>query len=235
MESVVALFSTPQQAARALQVLQSRGFDRDHLAFASANAVTKSEVASATGISPEEGAPAGASSVIKGAIIGALAGLALTVPVWLLLSMIPATRVYVDGGMYASLFGVIGGLTLGGLFGAISGSDHGDYVRLLRGFGMPAGHAEQMYKRMQGGDVLVIARDSDTGRTAQASELLRQLGAVSLDSVDNVGQHPMDEVPLQSEGRADHAAAEAAQGVGNVTQTPANADPVARQQVRDRH
>lgn len=234
MESVVALFSTPQQAARALQVLQSRGFDRDHLAFAAANAVTQSEVASATGISPEEGAPAGASLVIKGAIMGALAGLAMTVPVWLLLAMIPATKVYVDGGMYAALFGVIGGLTLGGLFGAISGSDHGDYVRLLRGFGMPAAHAERMYHRMQGGDVLVIARDSDTGRTAEASALLRQLGAVSLDSVDTAGQHPMEEVPLHSEGRADHAAAQAAQGMGNVTETPTNADANAPQPVQER-
>lgn len=221
MESVVALFQTPQQAARALQVLESRGFDRDHLGFACTNAVAQTELASTTGISPEEGAPAGAGGVIKGAIMGTLAGLALTVPVWILLALIPATRIYVDGGMYGALFGLLGGLTLGGLFGAISGSDHGDYVRLLRGFGMPTQHAERVYDRMKDGEVLVIARDENLSRTAEASNVLRQLGAVSLESVDTAGQPAADEIPMQSEGRADRAAQEASEGIGAVNTTPA--------------
>lgn len=231
MESVVALFQTPQQAARALQVLESRGFDRDRLGFACTNAVTQSEVASATGISPEEGAPAGAGGVIKGAIMGALAGLALTVPVWILLALIPATRVYVDGGMYGALFGLLGGMTLGGLFGAISGSDHGDYVRLLRGFGMPTPHAERVYDRMKDGEVLVIARDTDLSRTAEASGVLRQLGAVSLESVDTAGQAPSEEIPLQSEGRADRAAQQASEGAGAVNTTPSESVRAEAEQV----
>ena len=232
MESVVALFQTPQQAARALQVLESRGFERDRLGFACTSAVTQTEVASATGVSPEEGAPAGAGGVIKGAVMGALAGLALTVPVWILLAMIPATQVYIDGGMYGALFGLLGGLTLGGLFGAISGSDHGDYVRLLRGFGMPATHAEQVVRRMNGGEVLVIARDEDAQRTAEASALMRQLGAVSLESVDSSDVAATDEVPLQSEGRADLAAQESREGVGHVPSAPSEANPPQSDHVR---
>ncbi|GHG02183.1 hypothetical protein GCM10017783_13060 [Deinococcus piscis] len=231
MESVVALFQTPQQAARALQVLESRGFDRDRLAFACTNVISQSEVASVTGISPEEGAPAGAGGVIKGAIMGALGGLALTVPVWILLALIPATRVYVDGGMYGALFGVLGGLTLGGLFGAISGSDHGDYVRLLQGFGMPTAHAERVYDRMKDGDVLVIARDADLSRTAEASNVLRQLGAVSLESVDTAGQPARDEIPLKSEGRQDRAAQQASEGLGAVDSTPAESAAAEAEQV----
>ena len=228
MESVVALFPTPQQAAQALQVLESRGFDRDRLGFACTDVIMQSEVASNTGISPEEGAPAGSGGVIKGAIMGALAGLALTVPVWILLALIPDTKVYVDGGMYGALFGLLGGLTLGGLFGAISGSDHGDYVRLLRGFGMPAGDAEKVYNRMKGGEVLVIARDSDQALTDQASAMLRRLGAVSIDNVDTSGQMTGEEVPLKSEGRAELAEQQAREGAGAVNDTPAGTDPLRR-------
>lgn len=211
MESVVALFPSSQQATRALQTLKSRGFDRDNLGFACADVVAQSDIASATGISPEEGAPAGAGAVIKSALMGVAAGLALTLPVWALLSLIPATQVYSRGGMYAALFGVIGGLTMGGLFGAISGSDHGDYVRLLRGFGMPGADAERMYSGMQRGGVLVIARDESERRTDEASRLLHQLGAVGLDRADSFDAAPADETPLKSEGRQDKAAAEAAE------------------------
>ncbi|WP_261664873.1 hypothetical protein [Deinococcus sp. Marseille-Q6407] len=232
MESVVALFQTPQQAARALQVLESRGFDRDRLGFACTDVVAQSEMADATGVSPEEGAPAGSGGVIKGAILGALGGLALTVPVWILLALIPAAQVYVDGGMYASLFGLIGGVTLGGLFGALSGSDNGDYVRLLRGFGMPMPDAERVYGRMQEGDVLVIARDADQSRTSEASNLLRQLGARSLDSMDTAGQAVNEEVPLRSEGRGARAERQANEGIGAVGSTPDEAVSSEAEQTR---
>lgn len=201
MESVVALFETPQQAAHALQALQSRGFHRDHLGFACLSSVVQTEVATSTGVSPEEGAPAGSGGVIKGALMGATAGLALTVPVWLLLGMIPSTQLYVDGGMYSALFGAIGGTTLGGLFGAISGSDHGDYVRLLRGFGMPAAHAEHMYSRLVNGKVLVIARNADESLAAEAVSIMQESGAISLETADSRDVSNGDQQALSSENQ----------------------------------
>ncbi|MBB5235373.1 hypothetical protein [Deinococcus budaensis] len=188
MESVVALFREPQQVQGALRDLQARGFDRDHLGFALTDAVAENDLAQATGISPEEGAPGGSANVIRGALIGIFAGLALTVPVWLLLLLIPETRVYQEGGLIAVLFGVLGGGGLGGLFGALAGSDHGDYVKLLRRMGVPAAQAERFYSGLKDGHILVIARDPDGSRADEALSLMRRHGALRLDEASGGGR-----------------------------------------------
>ncbi|GBF04107.1 hypothetical protein DAERI_010279 [Deinococcus aerius] len=185
MESVVALFREPQQAQSALRALQERGFDRDHLGFALADVVAEDDIAQATGVSPEAGAPGGSSSVIRGVLLGALAGLALTVPIWILLLIIPDTRIYAEGGFLTVIYGIIGGAGLGGLFGALTGGDHGDYVKLLRRMGVPPAQAERFYNGIKAGNVLVIARDPDGARTDEALGLMRRYGALRLD--DAVG------------------------------------------------
>ncbi|MDL2344712.1 hypothetical protein QOL99_11190 [Deinococcus sp. MIMF12] len=185
MESVVALFRDPRAAQGALSALQARGFDRDRLAFALTDAVAENDLAQATGISPEEGAPGGSANVIRGIVRGTLAGLALTVPIWLLLLWIPETRVYQEGGLLTIMFGVIGGAGLGGIFGALTGSDHGDYVKLLRRMGVPPAEAERFQNALSDGHVLVIARDPDTRRADEALSLMRRHGALRLE--DAVG------------------------------------------------
>ncbi|WP_216325217.1 hypothetical protein [Deinococcus aestuarii] len=188
MESVVALFREPQQAGVALAALQERGFDRDHLGFSMLDAVTKDTLAQQTGVSPEEGAPGGSGSVIRGTLLGAFAGVALTFPVWLLLLWIPDTRVYQEGGVLAMLFGLIGGAGLGGIFGALTGSDHGDYVKLLRRMGVPAAQAERFYDGIRSGNVLVIARDPDERRVTEALSIMRRSGALRLDEATGGGR-----------------------------------------------
>lgn len=185
MESVVALFREPQQAQGALRALQERGFDREHLGFALADVVAEDDIAQATGVSPEAGAPGGSSSVIRGILLGALAGMALTVPIWILLLIIPDTRIYAEGGFLTVIYGIIGGAGLGGLFGALTGGDHGDYVKLLRRMGVPPAQAERFYNGIKAGNVLVIARDPDGARTDEALNLMRRYGALRLD--DAVG------------------------------------------------
>lgn len=188
MESVVALFREPRQAQGVLEALQARGFDRDHLGFAMTDNVAQTTLAQATGVSPEQGQPAGSAAVIRGALIGLLASLALTVPIWLLLLIIPETRIYSDGGLTSMLFGVIGGVGLGGLFGALSGSDHGDFVNLLRRMGVPGPQAERFYDGLKDGQVLVIARDPNGQRADEALTLMRQHGASKLDERVGGGQ-----------------------------------------------
>ncbi|WP_291423722.1 general stress protein [Deinococcus sp.] len=188
MESVVGLFPNVQQAQVALQNLQARGFERDHLGFALNDVVAENDFAQATGISPEAGAPAGSGGTIKGAFMGLLAGLVLTVPIWLLLKIIPDTRIFSDGGLYGMLFGGIGGLALGGLFGALAGSDHGDYVKLLRSMGVPAAQAEKFYNGLKSGYVLLIARDPSGARTDEALSIMRRSGAVKLDDATGTGE-----------------------------------------------
>ncbi len=188
MESVVGLFPNVQQAQVALQNLQARGFERDHLGFALNDVVAENDFAQATGISPEAGAPAGSGGTIKGALMGLLAGLVLTVPIWLLLKIIPDTRIFSDGGLYGMLFGGIGGLALGGLFGALAGSDHGDYVKLLRAMGVPAAQAEKFYNGLKSGYVLLIARDPSGARTDEALSIMRRSGAVKLDDAIGSGE-----------------------------------------------
>ena len=197
MESVVALFPNVQQAQSALQNLQARGFERDHLGFALNDVVAEDDFAQATGVSPEAGAPAGSGGVIKGAIMGLLAGLVLTVPIWLLLLIIPETRIFASGGLYGMMFGALGGMALGGLFGALAGSDHGDYVKLLRSMGVPAEQAEKFYGGLKNGYVLLIARDPSGARTDEALSIMRRSGAVRLDDAAGAGQ-------LQSE-RSGHS------------------------------
>lgn len=145
-------------------------------------------LAQETGVSPEQGQPAGTTAVLRGAFVGLLASLALTVPIWLLLLIIPDTRIYSDGGLTSMLFGAIGGIGLGGLFGALSGSDHGDFVNLLRRMGVPGPQAEKFYGGLKDGHVLVIARDHDGRRADEALSLMRKYGAVKLDEVVGGGR-----------------------------------------------
>lgn len=199
MESVVALFPEPAQAKGALEALKARGFDRDHLGFALTDAVAENDIAQATGVSPEAGAPAGSGAVINGALMGILGGLALTVPTWILIWLIPDTRIYAMGGAYGALFGVIGGAALGGLFGALTGSDHGDYVKLLRTMGVPAAQAEKFTQSVQSGHTMVIARDPSGARTDEALSLMRKFGAVKLD--DAVGGGRLQSERIGQDGR----------------------------------
>lgn len=188
MESVVALFPNVQQAYTALQTLQERGFDRDRLGFSLTDAVAENDLAQRTGVSPEAGAASGSSNTVRGGIMGLLAGLALTVPVWLLLLIIPDTRIYADGGLLGMLFGAIAGVALGGMFGALAGSDHGDYVKLLRRMGVPAAQAESFYAGIQNGHVMVIARDPSGARADEALSIMRRSGAVKLEDAVGGGQ-----------------------------------------------
>lgn len=188
MESVVALFPDRQQAQSAIQNLLSRGFERDRLAFSITDPVAEDDLAQATGVSPELGAPGGSASTIRGALLGLFGGVALIFPVWLLLLIVPSTRIYSNGGLIGMLFGAIGGLALGGLFGALAGSDHGDYVKLLRRMGVPAAQAETFYGGMKDGYVMVIARDPSGERTDEALNVMQRSGAVKLEDVVGSGQ-----------------------------------------------
>ncbi len=160
MESVVALFSEPTQAKAALQSLEARGFDRDNLGFTINDPVKENDIAQDTGVSPEQGAPAGAGGVLRGIWLGVLAGLAIALPVWALIWLIPETRIYSMGVAYTALFGILGGGGMGGIFGALAGTDHGDYVKLLRQFGVPAADAEAYNAGIRSGHVLVVAEAS---------------------------------------------------------------------------
>lgn len=188
MESVIALFPEAQQARRVLDALKSHGFEREHLGFALFNAVNEKEIAQATGVSPEVGEPAGSSLTMKGMFLGALAGGLLMLPVWIGLQLDPISQSFSDGGLTSMLFGAIGGLGLGGMFGALAGSDHGDYVKLFRRMGVPTAQAEKFYTSLQGGHVVVIARDKSSARVDEALSIMRQNGAVRLDDAVSKGK-----------------------------------------------
>jgi hypothetical protein len=188
MESVVALFREPTQVKTALQALMDRGYARDNLGFTMLDVVAEDQLASETGVSPEEGAPGGSGSVLRGMGIGMLAGLALTVPVWIILLIIPVTRIFADGGLFGMLFGVLGGAGMGALFGALSGTDGGDYVKLMRQFGMPARIAEGYYQSMKDGNILVFARAQEGLKADEAVKIFKSTGAVDMDAAIGSGQ-----------------------------------------------
>ena len=72
-------------------------------------------------MSRQTGRSGPASGVLRGVGLGVLAGLAIA-PIWLLISLIPETRVYSAAGAYAALFGILGGGGMGGIFGALAGT-----------------------------------------------------------------------------------------------------------------
>ncbi len=187
MESVVALFKDSHQAAQALSGLQASGFQRDNLGFALADPVAENDLASATGISPEQGAPAGAGAVLRGMAIGTAASLALVLPIWALIALLPETRIYAQAGWYLLLFGILGGGGLGGIFGSLTGADHGDYVKLLRDFGIPSADAENYQAAINNGNVLVIARTEAQGKSREAVNIMRSSGGMDLDKVRGSG------------------------------------------------
>ena len=187
MESVVALFSEPAQAQVALQNLEARGFDRDNLGFSIMDAVAEDTLAQQTGVSPEQGAPAGAGGVLRGIGLGILAGLGITLPVWALIYLIPETRIYSLGGAYTALFGFLGGGGMGGIFGALAGTDHGDYVKLLRQFGIPAAEAEEYNAALRSGQVLVVARSERGKKADEALSIMKRSGAVDLSKSSGSG------------------------------------------------
>ena len=188
MESVVALYREPAQVKVALEALLSQGYQRDNLGFTMLDVVQEDTLASETGVSPEEGAPAGAGGVLRGAVIGVLGGLALTVPVWILLLIIPVTRIYQQGGLLGMLFGVLGGAGMGALFGALAGSDSGDYVKLMRQFGMPARVAEGYYQSLKDGHILVFARTQQDMQSDEAVRIFKRTGAIDLDAAMGGGK-----------------------------------------------
>lgn len=184
MESVVGLFKESGQARAALLALQERGFQRDHLAYTVLDAVEEVDLGSETGVSAELGAPGGVTVVLKGAAIGAIAGGALTALFWVLLLIFPITRVYQEGGFIGFLLGIVGGAALGGLFGALGGTDHGDYVRLLRDLGLSESVAQRYYASLKAGNVMVIARD-DGSKSDEALQVMREHGALRLEDVES--------------------------------------------------
>jgi len=181
METVVALFDEPSQARTALKRLLDRGFTREHLAFSMLDAVAQEELARETGISHEDGEPAGMSAVLRGAWLGLLAGVGLTIPAWIIMLLIPETRPLQEGGLYGIMFGAIGGSGLGATFGAFSGGDHGDYVKLLRRMGVPERVALGYYDALKDGKVMIIARDQEVGMADEAMKLLRASGAFNIE------------------------------------------------------
>lgn len=188
MDSVVAVFREPAQAKSALEALLAQGFERKHLAFSMLDNVAELEIASDTGVSPEEGAPAGSGGVLRGMLTGAAAGLGLTIPIWLLLLAFPETRVFHVGGLYGMLFGFLGGLGMGGFFGTLTGSDNGDYVTLLRQLGLPGPAAERMVGALNDGNVLVIARDQEGEKADAALQVMQKAGALRMDDASGGGR-----------------------------------------------
>lgn len=188
MESVVALFPEPAQARAALNALQARGFEREHLGFALTDVVAENDIASTTGVSPEAGAPAGSGSAIKGFFYGGIVSILVLLPVWFLLSIIPETRIYSNGALMAMVLVGIGGAGMGFLFGALAGTDHGDYVKLLRHMGVPAAQAEGFQQALRDGKVMVIARDPNSARADEALSIMRRSGAVRLEDVVGKGR-----------------------------------------------
>ncbi|ADV66987.1 hypothetical protein [Deinococcus maricopensis] len=186
MESVVGLFKEPNQARAALHALQANGFERDHLGFSILDPIAELDIGSDTGVSSELGAPGGGAVVLRSAGLGALAGGVLTALFWVLLWAIPATRIYHEGGLIGVLFGLVGGAALGALFGALAGSDHGDYVKLLRQMGLPASIAERYYASLRAGNIMVIARDDGSNADA-ALRVMREHGALRLEDVASSG------------------------------------------------
>ncbi|MBB6097192.1 hypothetical protein HNR42_000606 [Deinobacterium chartae] len=181
MNTALALFEDHHRAEQALQNLLDQGFNRESLGFAMLDNIKELEVAEATGVAPDDGAPQGsATNAARTSARGAAIGGALALPALIGMALVPGVGALAVAGAFAVAMGVGGGAAVGGAVGALSGSDGGDFVQRLVRFGVPEEEARIYFQGLKGGGVLVYVDDASEERVDQALQILKDAGAVDM-------------------------------------------------------
>ena len=163
--SVVGLFANQEQAERAINDLESAGFDPTHMGLAMRDRRAAQDVAEAGGISSTAGA-------VTGGLVGGTAGALLAAAGAL---VVPGIGPFLAGGILA---------------GALVGGTAGWLIGGLVGLGIPEHEAKYYQQRVEDGSVLLTL--ATPYRTREAWEIMRQDGAEDLRD-KGFGGYPNDE------------------------------------------
>lgn len=163
--SVVGLFPNQEMAERAINDLESAGFDPTHMGIAMRDRRAAKDVAEDEGITSTAGA-------ITGGLVGGTAGALLAAAGAL---VVPGIGPFLAGGILA---------------GALVGGTAGWLIGGLVGLGIPEEEARYYQSRVEGGSVLLTV--ATPNRAREAWEIMRRDGAEDL-RAKGFGGYPNDE------------------------------------------
>ncbi len=167
MKTVVGLFDYYQDAERAVQELNARGFTSTDISVAARDSTLQQRVVGDKDAAVAESAGAGA---VGGAAVGGLAGLL----VGLGALAIPGIGPVIAAGTLATALGTTAA-------GAGIGAAAGGLIGALVGLGIPEEDAHIYAESVKRGSVLVTVRTGDE-RAPQALNVMRQFNAIDVDT-----------------------------------------------------
>ena len=175
MQEVVGLFATRMDAQKAIDSLDSMGYDAKAVGYLDRRREDESDVAAGPSKALDEGTKGVAGGAMGGAAVGAGAGLLASAG----LALIPGVGPFLAAGtllgtLGATAAGAAGGAVLGGAAGTIFGSDTDDE------------HSTYYREGLEGGGSLVTVA-VDNGGTSQVASVLRDSGATKVDVHGDTG------------------------------------------------
>jgi len=170
MKTVVGLFEYYQDAERAVNDLNARGFGRNEISVAARDTALKNRVVGGKEDAVAESAGAGA---IGGGAVGGIAGLLVGIGAL----AIPGIGPVVAAGTLAT---VLGSTAAGAGIGAAAGG----LIGALVGLGIPEEDAQFYAEGVKRGGVLVTVQTSDD-RAQDALDIMRRANAVDVDTQRN--------------------------------------------------
>jgi uncharacterized protein (TIGR02271 family) len=213
--AVVGVFSSEQEAERAMDDLRRAGFRDDQIGIARrrAEGETGETAAQDQGTHAGTGAVAG---VVAGAGLGALAGLGI------LAGVIPAIGPAIAGGTLAVLLSnAAGGAVVAGLVGALVGA------------GVPEEEAQYYNREFEAGRTIVTVKAE--GRADEATMILRRHGAYDMQTA-GTAEMPREARAAEPTAAAGTATARHAEGGQRIQvkeeELHAHKQPVAAGEVR---
>jgi len=167
MKTVVGLFEYYQDAERAVNELNSRGFGKTDISIAARDRVLQDRMTGGKEQAVAESAGAGA---IGGTAVGGIAGLLVGIGALAIPGIGPVLA-------YGPLAAAIGSTVAGAGIGAAAGG----LIGALVGLGIPEEDANFYAEGVKRGGVLVTVRASDD-RASEAMRILQQANAADVDT-----------------------------------------------------
>ncbi|MBW7456323.1 general stress protein [Paenibacillus sepulcri] len=165
-KKIVGVFSTHEEAVRAIDDLKSQGYSSDDISIVAKNNEVMEEISEETATNAETGFAAGATTGgVVGGVTGLLAGLFL-IP-------IPGIGpILAAGPIAATLTGLAVGAGAGGIVGG------------LIGLGIPEDEAKEYNDYVDSGKILVMV-DSDAQRDLRAYDTFRTHNSLNAHKYNN--------------------------------------------------
>jgi uncharacterized membrane protein len=176
-QMVLGIFPDRDKAEKAIDSLQSMGFNPKDISIMMKDTSEAKDVAKDTGSNVAGGAVSGATT---GGVIGALAGLLVGIGA----IAIPGIGALLIGGPIAAALGLSGAAATTAS-GAVTGILAGGIVGALVNLGVPENEAREYETRIkEGGILLAVPANSDTNQPEQVRQVMDDNGAEQINTVN---------------------------------------------------